>query len=392
MATTATDPTGTPVSSPATTFLNPATGNIEPLTGTGTSTNNLGPGSGTATESGGLLSTVQVTGSDESTSAIIFIATALPSATQNALTFQFEYLPEDVSFGVSANFEQAPIQYTSARWLSYDHTDIEEVSLNVKVVAGCNNCITLFKGNTGSTFLNSGSLTTAKYERNSLIAIAQLLYSLPLPATNDLPGKGMPPPTCRLKVGKMFSGVGAFTRCSIKFNGPYDYDGSPTDMEVSLGFLPSEFYDSSSFQNMIETSAGLQPKSTPTGSRQVAGDDPYALTFYDSQTGLGTSALSATEPNAANTPNQGPELVGNPGTVPEEKVQGPQTPTPTNAEVGIAMGYPENQVFYNSAKDTYMLGGTYTPGGVPVGGTEYSGDIIRKNVANSKTPSLGGGD
>ena len=392
MATTTTDPAGEPVSSPGTTVDDNPYGNIPlPETGTGTSTNMTLP---TLTVEGKAPATVPTARAVESTYPQIWIATALPSATQNAVTLQFDYMPESVTFGVSANFEQAPIQYTSARWLSFDHSDIEEVSISVKVVAGCNNCITYFGGNTkGSQYTVRGGLTSAKFTRNSLITLAQILYSLPLPATNDLPGKGMPPPTCRLKVGSMFSGVGAFTRCSIAFNGPYDFDGSPTDMEVSLGFLPSEFYDSSSFKAMITTSTGLLPHSTPTGAQLVSGSDSYALTFYESQTGLGTDVNAATEPNAANTPNQGPELVGQtPAEVPAEQVQGPQTPTPTNQEVAIATNTPENEVYYNSAKDTYTLGGRYITNGVVVGGTEFTGDNIRKQVANSKTPNLGGGD
>jgi hypothetical protein len=392
MATTTTDPTGTPVSSPTTSVDDNPYGYIPLPTGTGSSTNMTLP----PTTVEGTAPVVPTARAVEATYPQIWIATALPSATQNAVTLQFDYLPESVSFGVSATFDQAPIQFTSARWLTYNHSDIEEVSLTVKVVAGCNNCLTYFGGNTkGSQYGVRGGLAASKYVRNSLVTLAQILYSLPLPATNDLPGKGMPPPTCRLKVGGMFSGIGAFTRCSIQFNGPYDYDGSPTDMDVSLGFLPSEFYDSSSFQKMIESSAGLLPKSTPYGARQVSGNDSYALTFYDTQTGQGESEPSQSAVDATNAPNQGfesSEYPATPAEVPADQVQGPQTPTPTNQEVAIATGTPENQVFYDSAKDTYTLGGQYITNGVVVGGTEFPGDHVRKQVADSKTPNLGGGD
>ena len=399
---TTTDPAGQPVSSPATSIYNPLPPTpLLPQTGTGTSTN---AGDGTILPAVTVTGTPPAADSTETTATISISTSNLSTTAQiNAVSIQFDYMPEDVSFGVSATFIPHQITFTSARWLQYQYTDIDEVSLTVKVVAGCNNCITLYGGNTAvSGFLNTGGLRVGRYERNNLINLAKALYSLPLPGSNDfVDGKGSPPPTCRLIVGKMFSGVGAFTRCSIKFNGPYDFDGSPTDMEVSLGFLPSEYYDSSSFPGS-EAPANLKPISTPDGQQQMQGGPtgtdaryPYALTFGNTQQGVIPAAPAANTPTAANTPNQGPELVGQneaPGTVPAPAVQGPQTPTPTNQEVAIATGFPENEVFYNSGKDTYTLGGQYITSGVVVGGTEYTGDNIRKQVASFKTANLGGGD
>jgi hypothetical protein len=390
------DPSGQPTSSPGTTVATPVTP-PPPATGTGNSTDTQGFSASAAAVGAAPPSAGGFTADSVATTASIWIATALPSSTINAVTIQFDYMPEDITFGVTANFLPHQITFTSARWLQYQNTDIDEVSLTVKVVSGCNNAITYYAGNTaGSGFLARSPLRVGLYQRNNLINLAKALYLLPLPGSNDwIDGKGSPPPTCRLNVGKMFSGIGAFSRCSIKFNGPYDFDGSPTDMDVTLGFLPSEYYASSSFPGS-EAPANLKPISTPDGQQQVQGGHPYALTFGNTQEGAIPAAPGYSDPNAptaANTPNQGPELVGQtPATVPQAAVQGPQTPTPTNQEVAIATNTPENEVFYNSAKDTYMLGGTFTPGGVPVGGTEYSGDNIRKQVANSKTPNLGGGD
>ena len=310
-----------------------------------------------------LLDAITVTG--EQTLPSIYIATTL-GTTQNTVALSFDYMPENVTFGVSATFNQAPISYTSARWLTFNHSDIEEVSLTVKVVAGCNNCITRFSVNTtNSQFLSNGGLVAGKFKRNTLIVLAQLLYSLPLPSNNQFAlnvEESKPPPTSRLIVGKMFSGVGAFTRCSIVFNGPYDYDGSPTDMDVSLGFLPSEFYDSTGFTQMIASSAGLIPKSTPTGESQVTGDSPYALTFGDTQTGLvAAGVVQAAVPEGAPTP-QGDSYAASsaaattaPGTIPGDNVQGPIEETPTPAEVGTLFGYPASSVVYNQAEDYYVV-------------------------------------
>jgi hypothetical protein len=265
--------------------------------------------------------------SDGSTLPFIYIKTTL-AGDVNSVSLQFEYLPESVSFGVSALFQAEPIAFTSARWLSYQHSDIEEVSLAFKVVAGCNNCITRAGANTsGSNYINF-SVKTATFVRNSLIDIAKLLYSLPLPGTNEYGTGaggnsgvgGLPPPTVRLIVGKMFSGIGAMTGCSIQFNGPYDFDGSPTDMDVSLRFLPSEFYNGStmdtgimglpiSSQQPAQPGTGdigknpLVPVSTPTGETEVTGMYPYALAF--GETNIAASAAGINPVTGAPTVQPG---------------------------------------------------------------------------------------
>jgi hypothetical protein len=394
---TTTDPTGRPTSSPTTSIYNP----LPPApvaTGTGTSTN--------PTELPAQTTTGTAPISPEDTHPQIWIATALPSAQVNAATIQFDYMPESVSFGVSAAFTDTPIPMTSGRWLSWQNSSIDEVSVTVKVVVGCNNCITYYGGNTpGSDYSYStkGVLVTGKYARNSLIKIAQLLYSLPLPGSNgtspDANGQGMalasPPPTCRFKVGKMFSGVGAFTGVSIAFNGPYDYDGSPTDMEVSFRFNPSEFYDSTLLQTAL-ANPGIVPTRTPTGETLIAGNTSYALTFGDTQTGFTGQAEAADDGTAAATtptpPNQGPETVGKeetPATVPEDRVTGPTKTTPTNDEVAAAMEVTPGEVYYDADKKTYTIGGTYTPGGFIMGGKTYTADWMQNKVLTSK---VGEGD
>jgi hypothetical protein len=381
MATTATDPTGTPVSSPATTFLNPATGNIEPLTGTGTSTN---------TSTIPAASAFVPTG--EATYPTISIRTSFAQA--NAVAVTFEYMPESVSFGVSAEFDEQAIAFTSARWLTYNHSNIEEVSLNVRVVAGCNNCITMVGGNVNNKSLNLnytlfGGLVTGKYERNSLITIAQLLYALPLPATNSKEVQGetsSPPPTCRLIVGKMFSGVGVFTGCSIQFNGPYDFDGSPTDMDVSLRFMPSEFYDSETFTG-LPSGGVLIPRSTPTGESEVTGGYPYALTFGETTTGMGVIIPPTGGTGEAPPPTVYPTMT-NISQISEDRVTGPTKQTPTNAQVAIALGVSESEVHYDADKKTYTIGGTVMPDGTIVGGVEHTADWVQNAVLTSKVGTV----
>src|SRR6202008_4573358 len=134
-----------------------------------------------------------------STLPVILISTSF--ATSNAVKLEFEYLPEEASFGVNAQLDDTPVSFTSARRLTYSYSEIEEVSLSVKVIAGCNNAVTYFGGNltvgTGA-LSNLGGFVATKHQRVALITIAQLLYSLPLPSDNSGTGAGGTPPlTCR---------------------------------------------------------------------------------------------------------------------------------------------------------------------------------------------------
>jgi hypothetical protein len=383
--TTATDPNATPVSSPTTTAEAPPTA---PVTGTGFTVGQT------------LEELIK-----EPTYPTIYIATSLTSAMQNGVSIKFDYLPESLSFGVSATFQQQEVPWTSARWITYDHSDIEEVSLTIKVVAGCNNCITFFSGNTKlSKYLTRGNLVSAKYERVSLITLAQILYSLPLPGSNPDAnfGNALPPPTCRLTVARMFSGPGAFTGCSIQFNGPYDYDGSPTDMDVSLRFLPSEFYDSSTWQTG-QAQTHLTPVATPSGATQLSALYPYALTFGNTQLGL----QGKSEPGEApETPTQVADkekaadqarilraaleqgkqyqreseasAAAGRAAAPETGLNirvGPTNPTPTDfPDVALAFGVGKNDVQYNAPPlDTYVIAGR-----------AYKGEYVRQRVQQNK--------
>lgn len=326
------------------------------------------------------------------------IAITTSFATSNGVRLEFEYLPESVSFGVSATFSQTEIPFTAARFLSYDHSDIEEVSIDVKVVAGCNNAITIFGGTVSSGALggalNSASLVAGKYERVALVTIAQLLYSLPLPSNNQGTAQGgTPPPTCRLIVGRMFSGVGAFTGASIKFNGPYDYDGSPTDMDVSLRFLPSEFYNSTGFAGIPSDPSGLVSTSSPSGDSELTGTTPYALAFGATVSNVGLPGISAVNPGTPTPPTTPAQPSGQPNQVPSSKVQGPTQPTPTNEQAGAAMGFPANQVYYDLNSDTYYFGpmdpSTGKPTTDPATGkpdtnkyVPYGGDVVRSAVVS----------
>ena len=379
--TTATDPNATPVSSPTTTAEAPPTA---PVTGTGFTVGQT------------LEELIK-----EPTYPTIYIATSLTSAMQNGVSIKFDYLPESLSFGVSATFQQQEVPWTSARWITYDHSDIEEVSLTIKVVAGCNNCITRFSGNTNlSKYLTRGSLVSAKYERVSLITLAQMLYSLPLPGSNpDVNfANALPPPTCRLTVARMFSGPGAFTGCSIQFNGPYDYDGSPTDMDVSLRFLPSEFYDSTSWQTG-QAPTHLTPVSTPSGATQLTYNYPYALTFGDTQLGIQGKSEPGTEAPETPAERAAKEEAARQARIlrlSQEQAQqykaealmakaaspevglnirvGPTSETPTDSDVAITFGVAKKEVKYNAPPtDTYIIAGR-----------GYPGDYVRKRVTQFK--------
>jgi hypothetical protein len=379
--TTATDPKATPVSSPTTTAEAPPTA---PVTGTGYTVGQT------------LEELIK-----EGTHPTIFIATSLASAMLNGINIKFDYLPESLSFGVSATFQQNEVPFTSARWITYDHSDIEEVSLTIKVVAGCNNCITRFSGNTNlSKYLTRGSLVSAKYERVSLITLAQMLYSLPLPGSNpDVNfANALPPPTCRLTVARMFSGPGAFTGCSIQFNGPYDYDGSPTDMDVSLRFLPSEFYDSTSWQTG-QAPTHLTPVSTPSGATQLTYNYPYALTFGDTQLGIQGKSEPGTEAPETPAERAAKEEAARQARIlrlSQEQAQqykaealmakaaspevglnirvGPTSETPTDSDVAITFGVAKKEVKYNAPPtDTYIIAGR-----------GYPGDYVRKRVTQFK--------
>jgi len=381
--TTATTPAGQPVSSPGTTV--PTTTTTPPATGTG-----FVPGTT-------LLELIS-----QPTTPTIFIATSYTANTFNGVSIQFDYLPESLSFGISAVFNPQPIPFTSGRWMTYDHSDVEEVSLTIKVVAGCNNCITYFNGNTtGSKYQQRGGLTSGKYERVSLIALAKMLYSLPLPGGN--PNENWsPPPTCRLTVASMFSGPGAFSGCSINFNGPYDYDGSPTDMDVSLRFMPSEFYNSSVGQTGGVTS-DMTPTASPTGSSQLTGNYPYAITFGDSKSAEG-QATAGPETEHQKQEKIDAENKARALRVAQEQAAqyaqkyGYQTPlqssgvnlrippisqTPTDPEVAATYGVALNQVHYDLASDTYKIDGR--TGGSVVGQPEYFlGSKVRSDVHDYK--------
>jgi hypothetical protein len=191
----------------------------------------------------------------------------------------------------------------------------------------------------------------------------------------------------------MFSGVGAFTGCSIQFNGPYDFDGSPTDMEVSLRFLPSEFYDASTFAKAITGNIGLVPKATPTGESEVTGGFPYALTFAETQIGL-AAEVGSNVPGATITPESGSptplaaQLGGLPGTIPETKVIGATSQTPTHAEVALAYQnivgpISPDEVRYDPVNHIYTIG--YYDPEHPLSGRQFKQADVIQQVQNWKT-------
>jgi hypothetical protein len=214
----------------------------------------------------------------QGTNPFIYITTEIATAASK-VALRFEYLPESVRFGTSAVFQKTPIQETSAAWLVYANSDINDVSLEVQVVAGLNNAICMSAASVAPErgISGLGGLTRGRSVRATLIRIAQFLYSLPLPQKNAMTGMGKPPPTCRLTIGKYFSGVGAFSSMNITFNGPHDYDGSPTDMMVNMTFMPSEYYDATDFTSSKASYVGQAPQYTPDGEMEVSNGLPYAL-------------------------------------------------------------------------------------------------------------------
>lgn len=157
---------------------------------------NIGNAGTTGTASSGAIGSANT----NATYPTIVITTVKKEDSANACSIIFEYLPDSLSFATTANFTPTPIPFTSARMLFYVNSDLNEVSLSVRVVAGCNNAITMISSNTSTSgFTARGGAVATKTVRNGIMKVAKLLYSLTLPATNDL--NGNPPPTCNLTVG-----------------------------------------------------------------------------------------------------------------------------------------------------------------------------------------------
>jgi hypothetical protein len=234
----------------------------------------------------------------------ITISTTMASA-GNYCSISFEYLPESISIGTTAVFTDTPVPFSAVRILTYDHSEIDEISLTVRVVAGCNNAITRLSGGGGSTDPSVPSgLVAAKTYRNDLITVARLLYSITLPA--QAAANSQPPPTCQLTIGTVFSGVGAFTGMKITHNGPWDVDGSPTDMDVAFTFKPSNVYNSNNAAGAGVGSgdAGVY-SNAPCGANEVSGDNvaPYALTVAGNY-----QSTTVSNPNSSNTPSTQPSI------------------------------------------------------------------------------------
>lgn len=189
---------------------------------------------------------------------------SLAAVKQNNIIINFSYLPESISMGVSAQYNATPFTFSAAKWLIYDHSDIEDISLTVKVVAGLNNAVYSMGANiTGGSF----SPVVAK-KRVDLITLAKFLYAFCLPGDNQYPST--PPAASQLIVGNFCNVAGAFKSMHITFNGPYDYDSSPTDMTVDMSFIASEFYNSSQPGTSIGT-AGADYAGKPDSIAQETG-------------------------------------------------------------------------------------------------------------------------
>lgn len=213
----------------------------------------------------------------------------------NAVSIEFEYLPESVSFSVTAQYEKHALPLTSARWVLYSYTDIDDINVSVKVVAGCNNAIVNYSSYQGTLWSLFAATKAAKTIRNDLITIAKFLYSLALPPTND-PGAGSIPPSCNLTIGPYCSVMGYVQSVNIKYSGPYDYDGSPTEMDVDLNFTPTEF---TALNDPNQgASFNLTSMQTMAGVPEVSGTVPYAIWVGQNT----NSAAPAAPPVSASAP------------------------------------------------------------------------------------------
>ena len=259
----------------------------------------------------------------------------------NACSMIFDYLPESVSFSVTANYDDTPLPMTAIRILVYKHTVIDDVNLTFTVVAGCSSAITYLAKNEGGK--GTAAVTST---RNSLIKIAKYLSSLALPLQNLGSGQGSkPPPSCRLTVGPFFSCVGGFTNISIKYEGPYDFDGSPTNMEVTVGFKASQMYDSNSNAGGVNTAdlttqaVGADGSPTMAGATELLDDTSHPYVVWVSPTAAIPPNIDSTSynPTGANTAQNAVNSLhgsaGNTGTAPDlskPSMFAPATP-PANA-------------------------------------------------------------
>lgn len=211
------------------------------------------------------------------------------------LSLQFQYLPESVSFGVSAALEAHPIPMTAAQFLQYSNSKIDDISVNIKVAAGCQGALVTYSSNTSTSGFSALSGGTTIRTRADLMSIAKFMYSLPLPGSassgyptlNDQTGtssttgatNGYPPGVFNLIIGPYCGCTGAFSAVNITFNGPYDYDGSPTDMDISFTFMPSEFWVQAAALDENPSLTNFQSRTTMTSDAEVSGLAPGKLPY-----------------------------------------------------------------------------------------------------------------
>lgn len=160
---------------------------------------------------------------------------------------------------------------------------------------------------------------------------------------------------------------------SITYNGPWDYDGSPTDMTVEMGFMPSEFYDSTSnkiglagaskgtntaaaggtFASSDSGQASLMPKTTVDGATEVTGNNPYALWV-----GEGTFGQSSSN-QAFDMKNVGMAALGEGGTstdATDPNLVGSKVPVQWNL-TDIATKFGANSVSYDPNTNRWTMQG-----------------------------------
>ncbi len=183
----------------------------------------------------------------------------------------FEYLPESLTFSTSNDLKAIPLAMTNSQLLVATHGRIDDIQVSVKVVAGCNGAICSFAKNTVKSNYTVIQATAKVAEtRADLVTIAKMMYSLTLFSST-----GKPPPYCNLVIGPFCGCTGAFSAVSINYNGPYDLDGCPTDMEISFTFMPSEYglLTDDPKQGDTPATGGL----TMTSDSLVTGAQTYAV-------------------------------------------------------------------------------------------------------------------
>jgi hypothetical protein len=130
---------------------------------------------------------------------------------------------------------------TLGQLVSYDHSELPDISFSLRIVAGIDNA--------SVTNYYSGSSRVIN-ENISMATLVQELYQCVLPQDSTY-STGAPPPKSVLSVGSMFCSAGVFDSIDPEYFGPYDQYGNPQEVEIQFNFIPTQFYDPSASGNRV---------------------------------------------------------------------------------------------------------------------------------------------